>query len=74
MPTFDLYLRPEPYSVWRPKRQRIHPVIATYMLVSSWIERARQRNALARLDDRDLRDIGITRADAAREYEKPFWR
>ena len=37
------------------------------MLVSSWIERARQRRALAGLDDQTLRDIGITRADATHE-------
>lgn len=73
MPTYDLYLRPEPDAVWRPKA-RLHPVAAAAMLVSSWIERARQRNALARLDDRDLRDIGITRVEAARECGKPFWK
>ncbi len=38
------------------------------------VERVRQRRALARLDQRLLRDVGITRADAARETRKPFWR
>jgi uncharacterized protein YjiS (DUF1127 family) len=37
-------------------------------------ERARTRRALARLDDRLLRDIGLSRADIEREIEKPFWR
>ena len=73
MPTFDLYLPPQTYSPWRPK-QRIHPVAAGWHLISSWIERARQRRALAGLDDQELRDIGITRVEAARESEKPFWR
>jgi uncharacterized protein YjiS (DUF1127 family) len=73
MPTYDLYLRPEPYSVWRPKR-RIHPVAAAWVLVSSWIERMRQRQALASLNDHELRDIGITRVEAAREAGKPFWK
>jgi uncharacterized protein YjiS (DUF1127 family) len=73
MPTYNLYLPPQIYSRWRPK-QRIHPVAAAWMLVASWIERARQRNALAGLDDQQLRDIGITRVDAARECGKPFWR
>jgi uncharacterized protein YjiS (DUF1127 family) len=73
MPTYHLYLPPQIYSRWRPK-QHIHPVAAAWMLIASWIERARQRRALAGLDDQMLRDIGITRADAAREAGKPFWR
>jgi len=43
-------------------------------LLAPWIERTRQRNALAALNDDQLRDIGITRLDAARECCKPFWR
>jgi uncharacterized protein YjiS (DUF1127 family) len=41
---------------------------------ASSIGRARQRRALACLDDRLLRDIGLSRAAAAREAAKPFWR
>jgi len=37
-------------------------------------ERRRQRNALARLDHRMLRDIGLTAADVEGEVSKPFWR
>ncbi len=37
-------------------------------------ERARQRQALMALDDRLLKDIGVSRADAEREANKPFWR
>lgn len=74
MPTFDLYLPAQPFSTWRPKRTPIHPFAAAWILVTSWIERARQRNALAVLDDVMLRDIGITRVEAVRESEKPFWR
>lgn len=39
-----------------------------------WLERARQRRQLAELSDHMLRDIGLTRADAWAESEKPFWR
>jgi uncharacterized protein YjiS (DUF1127 family) len=39
-----------------------------------WHELARQRRALLALDDRMLKDIGITRADAEREASRPFWR
>ena len=40
----------------------------------AWIERGRSRRALAELDDRLLRDIGVTRFDASHEVAKPFWR
>ena len=73
MPTIDLFL-PRTYSTWHATRERIHPVAAAWVLLATWIERARQRNALTALDDHQLRDIGITRLDAARECEKPFWR
>lgn len=73
MPTVDLYL-PRTYSTWRARRERIHPLAATWVLFASWIERSRQRDALAALDDRQLRDLGITRVDAERECEKPFWK
>lgn len=36
-------------------------------------ELARQRRRLLALDDRMLKDIGITRADACREGARPFW-
>ena len=42
--------------------------------VDSWIDCGRQRQALAELDDRLLRDIGRTRAQAAGEAAKAFWR
>ena len=38
-----------------------------------WYQRHRQRTALADLDDRLLNDIGLTRADVAREVRKSFW-
>jgi uncharacterized protein YjiS (DUF1127 family) len=43
-------------------------------LVLDWHERARQRRALLSLDDRMLRDIGVSRGAAAAEAQKPFWR
>jgi uncharacterized protein YjiS (DUF1127 family) len=38
-----------------------------------WTDRARQRRQLAALSDHMLRDIGLTRADAWAEVDKPFW-
>ena len=39
-----------------------------------WRRRKNGRLELARLDDRMLRDIGLTRFDAEYEINKPFWR
>ena len=35
---------------------------------------ARQRRELLTLNDTMLKDIGLSRADAIREGDKPFWR
>jgi uncharacterized protein YjiS (DUF1127 family) len=43
-------------------------------LFREWRRRARSRAELAALDDRTLRDIGLTRVDLWREIDKPFWR
>jgi uncharacterized protein YjiS (DUF1127 family) len=43
-------------------------------IAALWRRRARERKQLAAFDDRLLRDIGVSRADALREYRKPFWR
>lgn len=75
MPSHDLYL-PRSYSTWRPgvRREPIHPFAAAWILIANSIERSRQRQALAGLTEHELRDIGLTRYDAARESGKPFWR
>jgi uncharacterized protein YjiS (DUF1127 family) len=38
-----------------------------------WIDRCDQRDTLAKLDDRMLRDIGLGRYEALRETRKWFW-
>jgi len=40
----------------------------------TWYDRARERRALLGLSDRQLQDIGISRAEADGEGDKPFWR
>lgn len=37
-------------------------------------ERAAQRRHLAELDERMLKDVGLTPSDAVRECAKPWWR
>lgn len=39
----------------------------------AWQARARQRARLADLDERMLRDIGLTRAEAEAEFRKAPW-
>ncbi|MGO8915903.1 MAG: DUF1127 domain-containing protein [Stellaceae bacterium] len=42
--------------------------------LADWRRRVRARAELLRFSDRQLRDIGVTRADVEHEYAKPFWR
>lgn len=49
-------------------------VVALFDRLATWNERRRQRRALEALPDHLLSDIGISRADADYEAEKPFWR
>ena len=44
-----------------------------FEVVDLWQARSAQRRRLAALEDRMLKDIGISRADAARESRKWFW-
>lgn len=43
-------------------------------LLIAWGERMRERQQLATMDDRSLKDMGISRCDAEQEADKPFWR
>jgi uncharacterized protein YjiS (DUF1127 family) len=46
---------------------------AVFEAMSRWNRRRRERNQLESLDDRMLKDIGLSRADIDRVFEKPFW-
>ena len=50
------------------------PVRRFSAMIRKWRSHARSRRELLALDDRMLKDIGITRIDAQREAAKPFWR
>lgn len=59
----------------RRRRHGWRAEIASLILrLGDWRRRARGRAELARLSERELRDIGLTPAEALREYAKPFWR
>ena len=55
------------------RRARYAPPSVLWIL-REWRRRARDRSHLAQLDDRMLRDIGLTRADAESLSNKLFWR
>ena len=42
--------------------------------LSAALARSRERQALACMSDRELRDIGVTRYEALHEANKPCWR
>jgi uncharacterized protein YjiS (DUF1127 family) len=69
---------------WQEPRRRVrhHDAIsalsdAGHRVASTlreWRRRSRERAELAALDDRMLKDIGLTRADAEFLANRPFWR
>ena len=59
------------HSIWLATGAATRRIVTTF---SVWQERAFQRRQLLALNDRALKDIGRTRADAACEGGKPFWR
>ena len=42
--------------------------------LSEWHKRAAERRELLEMPEHLLKDMGINRVDAYREYRKPFWR
>jgi uncharacterized protein YjiS (DUF1127 family) len=62
--------RPRLPSIHLPARLLV-PMLARRL--ARWYELHRQRRLLLSLDDRLLRDIGISRADARKEALRPFW-
>jgi len=43
-------------------------------LLVTWQRRASSRRMLAGMDNRQLRDMGLTREQAHQESSRPFWR
>ncbi len=52
----------------------VAPVVRGIDILLLWQRRANERHALAQLDDKILRDLGLSRSEVARELRKPFWR
>jgi uncharacterized protein YjiS (DUF1127 family) len=56
------------------RARRVPWLAVARQCMSGWRERSRSRRSLRDLDERMLRDIGLTPADVERECRKPFWR
>jgi uncharacterized protein YjiS (DUF1127 family) len=56
------------WLVWLASRLRTLPDQALL-----WLDRSRQRRHLSEMDDRMLRDIGLSRTSAWAETQKWFW-
>lgn len=69
-----VYARRRPNHVRHGWYRARRLIVACARRIAMWRDRARQRHFLAAMDDRLLSDIGITRIEAEREAEKPFWR
>ena len=55
-----------------PRHSRIS-IAAVLRRALNLLDLQRSRRALARLDKDALRDIGISKAEADKEAQKPFW-
>jgi uncharacterized protein YjiS (DUF1127 family) len=59
----------------RPTRTKTARGLVTRLFdqVLAWLDHARQRRHLGELDDRLLRDIGLSRTEVEHEISRPFW-
>ena len=49
-------------------------LVSAALLLARWEDRRRSRIALQRLNDQQLKDIGLTGGTVSAEIAKPFWR
>ena len=65
---------PPKISVVQPSAVRVPSPFGWVQVLNRMHDRWQQRQALLDLDDRLLRDIGITREEAEREARKSCWK
>jgi len=63
-----------PLAATRQERRSFGPVMDFAEYVFRILSRRQQRRDLRELDDCQLHDVGITRAQVERESRKPFWK
>jgi uncharacterized protein YjiS (DUF1127 family) len=68
-------------TIARHPAQTYHPIQAAFAILrrvrrqlAVWSAQRRSRAQLLLLGDRELKDMGLSRAQAAFEHDKPFWR
>lgn len=49
-------------------------LVAVWRTIRLWRSRIRDRADLARMSERDWRDLRLSRSDVRHEVDKPFWR
>jgi len=72
----------QPYGYRRRQRYQRHTVLdwlseasrRVLVTLREWHRRSRERGELAGLDERMLRDIGLSRPEAEFLANKPFWK
>jgi uncharacterized protein YjiS (DUF1127 family) len=65
---------PPPFGIRRAWRTLGRRLESSREMLATWGARSRERELLAQMSDWELKDIGISRYDAVREIQKPFWR
>ena len=55
-------------------RKAVRLIMVMLQQIEAWRARGAQRRRLRTLDDRLLKDFGVSRYDAEMESRKPFWR
>lgn len=50
-----------------------HALGRAWTLLGCWLERSRSRRELVQMDERMLKDIGLSRSDSIVEGGKHFW-
>lgn len=55
------------------RSSRGSPLMRVISMIEMVVERRRSRLALMELSDAQLKDIGISRSEAFREANRPFW-
>jgi uncharacterized protein YjiS (DUF1127 family) len=76
MAYLPLHLHPRgtPMPAARAREAAPGPIGRMLQTLRLWRRRVRERDALSRLTDRELRDMRISPYDAGVEIRKPFWR
>lgn len=61
------------WGLWSGVREPVRLGRRVWRRLRRWQALARERRQLAMLDEAALKDLGLSRADAVRESERPFW-